>query len=93
MVTRRTSEQLRDSAPLIDKVTGQMFPDLEIQGKIEITLDADQARRYKTLRRQVDGKRPRFYEVWSTIVLRHNKESLQAAVAFAAPDESPYNRQ
>ncbi|KAI7713478.1 hypothetical protein KC353_g7525 [Hortaea werneckii] len=54
VVTRRTSEQLHDSAPLIDKVTGQMFPDLEIQGKIEITLDAEQARRYKTLRRQVD---------------------------------------
>ncbi|KAI7721484.1 hypothetical protein KC353_g1312 [Hortaea werneckii] len=91
VVTKRTSEQLRDSAPLIDKVTGQMFPDLEIQGKIEITLDAEQASRYKTLRRQVDGKRPRFYEVWSTIVLRHNKESLQAAVAFAAPEESPYD--
>ncbi|KAI7350954.1 hypothetical protein KC320_g5270 [Hortaea werneckii] len=91
VVTKRTCEQLRNSAPLIDKVTGQMFPDLEIQGKIEVTLDTEQARKYKTLRRQVDGKRPRFYEVWATVVLRHNKESLQAAVAFAAPEEAPYD--
>ncbi|GAB1736550.1 hypothetical protein NU219Hw_g7696t1 [Hortaea werneckii] len=90
VVTERTSERLIDSEPLIDKVTGQMFTDLEIQGKIEITLDAEQARRYKTFVREVDGKKTRFYEVWSTVVLRHNKVSLEAAVAFAAPEESPY---
>ncbi|KAI7329082.1 hypothetical protein KC315_g6317 [Hortaea werneckii] len=91
VVTKRPPERLHDSAPLIDKVTGQIFPDLHILAEREVKLDLEQARRYNIVERQRGGKEFKCYQVWSTVVLRHNNESLQVGIAFAAPEDSPYD--